>query len=689
MRKLMWILGVVAAVGLAVTAGTAQERQGSAPSAQADSSSGSTGGVSLLGRRPSGAAADVAAPSGTPRAGAPADAGYGAEVAKYERTRPAAGAQRPPAGLKNYHRDLFGTEPPALNSQSARTGQPLTTLAAQPAADPTFVPIPGGNQPQLEEFLPGEAAAIRQASAETALAEPSGLIQADYTRPSSTDRQQVEQVSHERPATPLPLPEQSGPLQLLPMTARNAGPVTPATRQVFTNLTGDAPRVRIEWRKLSEINVGQPCQIELVVINDGQAAASGMEIDAWFPRTVRLTSTTPEPDVASECITWALPALGAGEEQRFTISLIPSQRGEIAVNANVRFTSAATAAFRVEEPLLAVAVQGVQEVMVGEPATQVVTVSNPGTGAAQNVTLDVSIPEGLEHPRGRRLALELGSLAPGENRSVRLSLTAVSGGEQIVEVDAKAGTGLRQTAVSKIRVLSPSLTLAVKGPALRYVGRDARYTVTVTNDSQAATSNVRAVYLVPKGFEFQGASGGGQFDARNRTVGWFLGSLTAGKQVELELRLKPVEPGDYAHVAKVVSEQGITAEATSATKIEGTAALVLELTDLDDPVEIGRETIYDVQVRNEGSMEARNVGLSLELPPGMELVNVEGPSQHLEESGLVVFKALPALPAGKSLTFRIHVKGTQEGNQRVRARLTSDSVQEPLTTEELTKFYAD
>ena len=206
-------------------------------------------------------------------------------------------------------------------------------------------------------------------------------------------------------------------------------------------------------------------------------------------------------------------------------------------------------------------------------------------------------------------------------------------------------------------MLAPSLKLAVEGPSLRYVGRDARYSVLVTNDGQAVSNNVRASYKVPTGFKFQSASNGGQLDAATGIVNWFICSVGSKQTVALELRLKPIEPGNFEHLAKVTSELGGSADAMTATKIEGTASLVLEVVDLDDPVEIGRETAYEVIVSNEGSKEAQNVGLSVELPSHVELINVKGPSQHIAESGLVVFRSLPALAPGKTAVFQIFIKG--------------------------------
>ena len=104
---------------------------------------------------------------------------------------------------------------------------------------------------------------------------------------------------------------------------------------------------------------------------------------------------------------------------------------------------------------------------------------------------------------------------------------------------------------------------------------------------------------------------------------------------------------------------------------------------------MGAETAYEVRVRNEGSKAASNVGIACELPAGLQLVDLKGPTDHLTENGLIVFKPLGSLAPKQAATFRIRVRATQAGDQRFRVRLTSDSIQEPLLVEELTKFYQD
>ncbi len=755
MRKVVWLAGAIGLVGLAISAGTAQETSLPMPSSyraaigqiqdqatpsqleaarQSRLQTPRRGGLSLLRGTPQPPSSAVPTTAQTK------------DLQRYRRQRqmmqaqaasPSATAQssnraqtpvltgqarKSVTGLKNYGQSLF---------ENAPAGAPASQYAGPPArqgATASTPPISAAPRPFPAES--GTTFAPQQPAADTSQPySTTGMILPVSSDQSGEPESPVVSADFAQiPGAAEPIQRLSGAsgLPLLPEFGANSGPgnepilpdASSQTRSVETsqpdadsslltnelrpsvtstrpaalvsrNFSKQTPHIHVQWKKHGDINVGQPCEVELIVSNDGEAQATQIAVDAWFPASVRLTETIPKPSSAAEYVTWNFDRMDAGEQRSIMIMLIPSERGEITANANVRFTTAATKTFSVDEPMLSLAMQGPDKVLLGEPASQIVTISNPGSGVAQNVIVEVQLPEGLQHPKGGRLKMELGSLSAGESRSVRLTLTAQAGGQQVVRVVANAGTGLERIAESKVLVLAPSLQLAMAGPSVRYVGRDARFTLTATNDGLAVTNNVRAMYLVPDGFEFVYAGRGGKYDRKTRTVSWFVGSVAPGDKVEMHLKLKPVQLGDFKHVARVLSEHGASAEAQAATSIQGTASLMLEVADLDDPVEIGRDTAYEIRVRNDGSKEAQNVGLSIELPVGIETLNIQGPTQHIAESGLIVFKSIPSLPSGKTATFRIQIKGTEEGNQRIRARLTSDSIQEPLTVEELTRFYAE
>jgi len=465
-------------------------------------------------------------------------------------------------------------------------------------------------------------------------------------------------------------------------------PATPQ-RPVGGSSEISTSHVSHKWIKKSEINVGQECEFELQIKNESKQTAKDVLVEAFFPVSVRLTKSVPNPSSSRDHLEWKFDSLQAGETKSIQISMIPSQRGAISATANVRFTNTLTESFMVAEPLLQIAVQGPTNVMIGEPASQSVTISNPGTGTLHNVVLEAEIPKGLEHVTAEYLQMQVGSLNPGESRTIRLALAAVMGGEQVVNVVAKAEGGLVQTSQARVNVIAPKVQVAIDGPGLRYKGRSAQYAITTINDGAAATNNVRILHKIPAGFEFVKADHGGQFNPEDSTISWFLGRMEPGQSANVNLELKTKIIGNYVHHVRAISEHNVKSDAQLQTRIEGTEQLVLEISDLDDPVEIGTETGYKVLVQNDGSKAASSVSISCELPPGVELISATGPTQHIAENGVVVFKALGDLAPGDSVTYQVIVRGTVEGNHRFRARLASDSIRDPLLFEELTRFYRD
>ncbi|MDB4793388.1 DUF11 domain-containing protein [bacterium] len=165
--------------------------------------------------------------------------------------------------------------------------------------------------------------------------------------------------------------------------------------------------------------------------------------------------------------------------------------------------------------------------------------------------------------------------------------------------------------------------------------------------------------------------------------------LEKAESSEIELTLLAKKLGEQKLLVRATSEHGSLSDAEFVTRVEGTSSLALEVIDLDDPVELLTEAIYEVRVKNEGSAASKDVSLACDLSNGVKFVSAEGPAQHITENGTVLFRAIPELGPGKTVVFRVRVASTVAGNSRFRARLTSESVEEPLTADELTRFYGE
>src|SRR5262249_22950372 len=158
-----------------------------------------------------------------------------------------------------------------------------------------------------------------------------------------------------------------------------------------------------------------------------------------------------------------------------------------------------------------------------------------------------------------------------------------------VSVVASTSTDVSSTAQTSVTVISPSLSISADGPALRYKGRNAKFTLQVANDGPVANNNVRVTQRVAEGFDFVSADHGGKYHPSTKTVAWFLGRLEAEQNIEVSCELTAAALGDFTQTVTVVSDAGARAETSIETKVEGAASLTMEVVDLDDPVEVGVE----------------------------------------------------------------------------------------------------
>ena len=140
--------------------------------------------------------------------------------------------------------------------------------------------------------------------------------------------------------------------------------------------------------------------------------------------------------------------------------------------------------------------------------------------------------------------------------------------------------------------------------------------------------------------------------------------------------------GELLHQAGVVSEHGQVTLCDYSTTVEGVAALDLKIVADHKELKKGDDVTWTVRIRNTGSRPASNVGMSCELPSGIQLINAEGPSEYIAENGVMVFRSMPSIAVGESVEFRVTAHCAREGNHRLRLRIASESISEPLIGEE-------
>jgi hypothetical protein len=386
---------------------------------------------------------------------------------------------------------------------------------------------------------------------------------------------------------------------------------------------------------------------------------------------------------------WDLGSLAAGQDRPVKVRLVAPGKGELLCQAWVTVTGSSAVKVQVREPQLKLAVQAPAKVVAGDPMTLVLAVSNPGDHAADGVKVAVGLGAGLEVGPGAKGEIEVGTLAAGETREVKVPCLAKAAGSHKCEVTAEGDGGLKASGSATVSVVQPKLDLEIAGPKLRYLDRKATYSVKVTNPGDAPVTDVVVSHRVPDGFKFVAAEGGGKYDSEARTVHWAIGAVEPGAVMEIKCELVASGTGEFSHVVTAAGARGVKAERAVPTKVEGLSALAMEVADSDDPVEVGADTTYEIRVTNTGSKDERDVKVVCSVPPQMKFKAADGPGRVEVVGGEVVFDTLKRLPARGDVVYKVTVTAKQKGDARFKATLTAGGLSEPVTHQESTRVYAD
>jgi uncharacterized repeat protein (TIGR01451 family) len=438
-----------------------------------------------------------------------------------------------------------------------------------------------------------------------------------------------------------------------------------------------------------EIQVGKPAKFIVQVQNVGRRSADDVVIHDELPNGTKLVSTSPRADVDGSHLTWDLGTLSAGEQRAVEVQLMPTEEGDIGSVATVSFATPASVKTHCTMPQLAIRMTAPSQVMIGEDEHVKIELRNPGSGDATGVMLFENVPEQVRHAAGPSLEFEVGTLRAGETREMDLVLTAQKAGKVANTLTARADGNLQVQQEVDFEVIAPELQLAVDGPSRRYLERPATYQVTIANPGTAAAKDIEIVTKLPKGMKFIRANNMGEYDAATHAIYWSLAELPEGEKGTVELVAMPIESGQHTLEVEGHAQRGLSDQTKQEILVEGLAAIMFEVKDLQDPIEVGGETTYEIRVVNQGSKAATNVQVAVNIPPGMQVVSADGETQHTVESGGVLFEPLAQLAPKAESVFRVQVQGIRPGDQRVTVEVNTDDISQPIRKEESTRVFGD
>ncbi|MGL6226734.1 MAG: hypothetical protein ACRC10_08930 [Thermoguttaceae bacterium] len=450
------------------------------------------------------------------------------------------------------------------------------------------------------------------------------------------------------------------------------------------------PQLTLEKIYPQEIQVNRPCTFKTYLRNSGKTPVKEIVLHDLLPQGTRFISAHPpvNPTQSGELL-WTLGTLQPDSELIVELEVLPLNEGEIGSVATVQYAMEASGKTVVTRPLLDLEISEAPDTLVGENVTFNLTLSNPGTGIAKGVELELRVPDGLVHEKGQDIIFTVGELKPKEVKRYPLTLKTVARGKITDQIRAKAESNLESVANYAVQVIGPELVLQIDGPKQRFLERKAVYTLKVGNPGTASAQNIALSAYLPSGLQFVSTNQNGVYDQSTHTVHWALEELPARESGEIELMTLPVRQGEHSIKFEGIGQKELRAETTHAVSISGLPALSFAVSCLSDPVEVGKPATYEIALTNRGTKAASNVVISVRLPEGMEFANAEGPSNHRLSGNLIQFAPLNSLDPKQEKTYRFTARCTIPGDQRVAVSVLSDDLRSPITKEESTQVFGD
>ncbi len=437
------------------------------------------------------------------------------------------------------------------------------------------------------------------------------------------------------------------------------------------------PVVAIHLKAPAFGGTGTEIEYRIRVENGSPAPAHHVAVRNAIPGNARFVRADPPPTTNDPELVWQLGTLPPGGSREIWLVLASTGPGDVKNCARVQYEHGQCVCTKVDQPGAAglqLRKEGPNQAALNDVLNYRLTVTNAGDAEAVGVVVTDAIPAGLEHESRRTtLTWDMGNIAPGQSRSVDYQVVAKQAGRLCNGAVATAAGGLRREVEHCVTVGEAKLALAMTGPARRYLNMPAEYRITVTNTGALPLANVLITNPVPTGMSYVAGRLGQLVGSEVR---WSIASLNPGESQSVEVTLRAQQPGLIRNRA-VASAGNVKADAEAATEFFGASALLLELVDTDDPVEVGGSTRYVILLRNQGSASVADVQIKAHIPVEIEVTQADGPSKHKTEGQILSFESMTLQPQAEA-RFVIHAKAIKAGDIRFKVDLTAkEPVQRP------------
>ncbi|AQQ69810.1 Cysteine-rich outer membrane protein [Limihaloglobus sulfuriphilus] len=444
--------------------------------------------------------------------------------------------------------------------------------------------------------------------------------------------------------------------------------------------------VKITKTMPDEVQLNQPFEYQIHVKNVCNFDVSEVMVVETLSDNFAVSSTDPSATRKGSELSWMLGSLAAGDTEVIKVVGQANSTDTIEHCATVTYVVPSCGSVAVVVPAIQIAATAPAEVLLCDPIPVTYAVTNTGTGAASNVVVNEQLPSGLVTADGKnKVVFEIGTLARGETKEFEKVLQAEQTGRYAKTAVVTADAGLKDNADTVTVVKQPVLAITKTSPEKRYLGRTIKYDVTVSNKGDAVASNVVVTDKLPGNAEFVSASGG--VSPANGELVWNLGDMAPGASKSVSVTVKPAREGRYVNRAAAEAVCAEAVDASSATNVEGIAAVLLEVIDVEDPIELGKETTYVITATNQGTSTDKNIKIVCELEGSMQYVSATGATNGKISGKTITFAPLAKLEPDAKATWKVVIKAVSEDDARFTVIMNTDAIGRPVQETEATQFY--
>ena len=400
--------------------------------------------------------------------------------------------------------------------------------------------------------------------------------------------------------------------------------------------------------------LNQPYEYDITVKNNGPNDATGVVLTDTLPTNSTLISTTGGT-VTGGVLTDDIGPLATGASVTIVLFVKPTAIGKFVDTAtvtgneldpvssnNTATTATQTGPIVAPDSDLQVSLTpDTSVVAVGSPVTFLLTIGNNGPSTATGTTVTVQFPGSFQNiavmpDQGgytinpdNSVTITTGVVPPSSATNVKLVATPTAVGKQdttaivssnVIDPNPNNNGATATIIVANAADLGVSI-LADPNPVL--IGQELIYTVVATNRGPSAASVPTVTDLLPAGETYDSAnssiaSGTGSLTFLNGVVTAALAPLASGASETITIAVKPTVPGQFTNTVNISDpdpahlvelDPDTTNNSASTQILVSPADLAVTVLNPADPLFIGKNAIYQIQVTNNGPAVATNVVL--------------------------------------------------------------------------------